>query len=103
MKRTVAGGFCICSICCCCLVIKLSYEETELHEILFSVKAEMVYAACGNQDYDEVVKRSEENVQELQVCVAVRHEVCCYLPRLEGDTVRILIQLGKGLFKIHKT
>ncbi|XP_033607955.1 DNA repair protein RAD50 [Cryptotermes secundus] len=30
------------------------------------VKEEMVYEACGNQDYEEVVKRSEEIVQDLQ-------------------------------------
>jgi hypothetical protein len=57
------------------------------------VKEEKIYEACGNQDYDEVVKRSEENVQELQVCVAVNvvsHEMC-YLPfpRLVRDTMRI--------------
>jgi hypothetical protein len=39
--------------------------------ILFTVKEEMVYEACGNQDYEEVVKRSEESVQDLQVCVCV--------------------------------
>jgi hypothetical protein len=39
--------------------------------ILFTVKEEMVYEACGNQDYEEVVKRSEESVQDLQVCVGL--------------------------------
>lgn len=35
--------------------------------ILLTVREEMVYEACGNQDYEEVVKRSEEIVQDLQV------------------------------------
>lgn len=30
------------------------------------VKEELLYNACGNQDYDEVLKRCEESVQELQ-------------------------------------
>ncbi|GFG30387.1 hypothetical protein Cfor_05842, partial [Coptotermes formosanus] len=30
------------------------------------VKEELLYNACGNQDYDEVLKRCEEGVQELQ-------------------------------------
>jgi hypothetical protein len=48
------------------LTKKLSFANLR---ILFTVKEEMVYEACGNQDYEEVVKRSEESVQELQVCV----------------------------------
>jgi hypothetical protein len=31
------------------------------------VKEELLYNACGNQDYNEVLKRSEKSVQELQV------------------------------------
>jgi hypothetical protein len=40
-----------------------------INMILFPVKEEMVYEVCGNQDYEEVVKRSEEIVQDLQVCM----------------------------------
>jgi hypothetical protein len=36
----------------------------------------MVYEACGNQDYEEVVKHSEESVQELQVCMYVCGHGC---------------------------
>ena len=36
------------------------------------MKEEQLYNACGNQDYDEVLKRCEDSVQELQVwCVDV--------------------------------
>lgn len=36
------------------------------------MKEELLYNACGNQDYDEVLKRCEGSVQELQVrCIVV--------------------------------
>ena len=36
------------------------------------MKEELLYNACGNQEYDEVLKRCEDSVQELQVwCIVV--------------------------------
>jgi hypothetical protein len=62
--------------------------------ILFTVKEEMVYEACGNQDYEEVVKRSEESVQELQVCMCgCKYDEVCFgsscilLPSLYFDEI----------------
>jgi hypothetical protein len=46
-----------------------------LNVLFFSVKEELLYNACGNQDYDEVLKRCEESVQELQVWHIVANTV----------------------------
>lgn len=39
------------------------------------MKEELLYNACGNQDYDEVLKRCEDSVQELQVWFIVANAV----------------------------
>jgi hypothetical protein len=46
---------------------------TEAYSVFFSsVKEERLYNACGNQDYDEVLKRCKDSVQGLQVwCIVV--------------------------------
>jgi hypothetical protein len=52
-----------------CIVNKPLVSKNIVCIVLFTEKEEMVYEACGNQDYEEVVKCSEKSVQELQVYV----------------------------------
>jgi len=63
-------------VCVCCFIVVRNIL-LELKFIVFffpspSVKEELLYNACGNQEYDEVLKRCEGSVQELQVwCILV--------------------------------
>lgn len=66
-----------------------------------SVKEERLYNACGNQDYDEVLKRSEGSVQELQVWCIVVNTVIQKLSHALYCTCMCVLGYSEYMFQVE--